>query len=275
MSTGHQAKRAVKRAVNHCAMLFGPLTRRRGLRILTYHSVGARDHDMNVRPEQFREQMEWLAKEKCVIPLDAALEAEESVVITFDDGYRDNLVNAAPVLHALGLPATVFIVAGRVGGILDHDTPDPSNKLMNWPDIKQWLEGGFNIGCHSMTHRRLSQISEEEQRGEIIDSARLLREQISRPVEAFAYPFGSAADYDATSIRMVREAGFTLALSNRYGVNGFERDRWALRRIWIDATDDLVTFRAKVEGRLDALSILDSPAGLAARHSLNRVLGVK
>jgi len=275
LSTGHPTKHAVKRAVKHCAMLLGPLTRRRGLRILTYHSVGARDHDMNVRPEQFREQMEWLAKDKCVIPLDAALETEESVVITFDDGYRDNLVNAAPVLHALGLPATVFIVAGRVGGILDHDTSDPSNKLMRWPDIEQWLAGGFNIGCHSMTHRRLSQLSEEEQRGEIIDSARLLRERFSYPVEAFAYPFGSAADYDATSIRVVREAGFTLALSNRYGVNELERDRWALRRIWIDATDDLGTFRAKVEGRLDVLSILDSPAGLAARRSLNRVLGVK
>jgi peptidoglycan/xylan/chitin deacetylase (PgdA/CDA1 family) len=256
-------------------MLLGPVARRSGLRILTYHSIGERDHDMNVRPEQFVEQMEWLATHENVLPLDAALDAEDGIIVTFDDGYRDNLLNAAPVLKKLGLRATVFIVAGRVGSFLDHDAPGAPNELMTWQEIRQWIECGLGVGCHSMTHRRLSQLSEDEQRAEIVDSTRLLRERTSRPTEAFAYPFGSAADYNAISTQLVREAGFTCGLSNRYGVNGRERDRWALRRIWVDATDDLKTFRAKVDGTLDGLALLDSNAGLAARRTLNRVLSVK
>ena len=308
-------------------MFLGSLMQQRGVRILTYHSVGKRNHDMNVSPERFREQMEWLARNAEVIPLSAAFERQEGdepqqtpeklpsititststiadnaapfeskiqnpkskirVVITFDDGYLDNLLNAAPVLHALGFPATVFIVAGRVGGTLntevasyrpatDHDdTGDGVDALMTWQDIGQWIALGLDVGCHSMTHGRLSQLSEDEQRTEIIDSLRLLRERTGRPIEAFAYPFGSAADYDAISVRLVCEAGFACGLSNRYGVNGRHCDRWAMRRIWIDSTDDLRTFQAKVDGRLDILWILDSPAGLACRRALNRLLRVK
>jgi peptidoglycan/xylan/chitin deacetylase (PgdA/CDA1 family) len=320
-------------------MVFGPLTRRPGVRILTYHSVGSRNHEMNVSPECFRKQMEWLARNAEVIPLSAVLgylkggeplitgtpdpsdpsdksvrpeiflpqspisnfqspipnpkspipnlqspipnpqspipNLQSPVVITFDDGYRDNLLNAAPVLSALGLPATVFVVVSRVGGTLDHDEAGPANALMTWQDIEQWLASGLDVGCHSMTHRRLSRLSEAEQRAEIIESSRLLHERIGRPIDAFAYPFGSAYDYDSTSVRLVREGGYACGLSNRYGVNRADSDRWALKRIWIDATDDIKTFQAKVNGRLDILSILDSPAGLASRRSLNRLLRMK
>jgi peptidoglycan/xylan/chitin deacetylase (PgdA/CDA1 family) len=297
-------------------MLLGPLMRQRGVRILTYHSVGKRNHDMNVSPERFREQMEWLARNAEVIPLSAVLERQEGdepeqtlrqlplitsttaadtapfeskiqnpkskikgacrVAITFDDGYRDNLLNAAPILHALELSATVFIVAGRVGGTLDHDdTGDGVDALMTWQDIEQWIALGLDVGCHSMTHRRLSQLSEDEQRSEIVDSLRLLRERTGHQIGAFAYPFGSAYDYDAISVRLVCEAGFACGLSNRYGVNGRRCDRWAMRRIWIDSTDDMRTFQAKVDGRLDILSILDSPAGLACRRALNLTLRVR
>ena len=327
-------------------MVFGPLTRRPGVRILTYHSVGSRNHEMNVSPERFRKQMEWLARNAEVIPLSAALgylkggeplitgtsdpsdpsdrsdkpqtflpqsrisnfqspipnpqspifspqsrisnpqspisnpqspvdNPQSPVVITFDDGYRDNLLDAAPVLSALGLPATVFVVVGRVGGTLDHDETDPANALMTWQDIEQWLASGLDVGCHSMTHRRLSGLSEAEQRAEIIESSRLVHERIGRPIDAFAYPFGSAYDYDSTSVRLVSEGGYACGLSNRYGVNRADSDRWALKRIWIDATDDIKTFQAKVNGRLDILSILDSPAGLASRRSLNRLLRMK
>ena len=170
----------------------------------------------------------------------------------------------------------MFIVAGRVGGTLDHDdTGDGTDALMTWQDLEQWIALGLDVGCHSMTHRRLSQLSEDEQRSEIVDSLRLLRERTGRTIDAFAYPFGSASDYDPMSVRLVREAGFACGLSNRYGVNGRHCDRWAMRRIWIDSTDDLRTFQAKVDGRLDILSILDSPAGLACRRALNQILRVR
>jgi hypothetical protein len=94
---------------------------------------------------------------------------------------------------------------------------------------------------------------------------------LGKPVPYFAYPYGTSADYDETSVRFAQEAGCRVACSNRYGYNVAGCDRFTLRRIWIDATDTIETFVAKVTGKLDALSVLDSPVGMFARRMLNRV----
>jgi hypothetical protein len=98
-----------------------------------------------------------------------------------------------------------------------------------------------------------------------------LEENLGHRVECFAYPYGTSADFDDTSKRLVREFGCSYACSNRYGYNANGCDRWALRRIWIDSTDTLGTYAAKIEGRLDLLAVLDSPIGMAARRVLNRI----
>lgn len=272
-------KALVKRGVKRSLVLFSG--RRRGgparpcATILTYHSVGPRAHEMNVTPDAFRAQMEWIAGHCALLSLQEAAAGKPGVAVTFDDGYRDVLVNAAPVLHDLAIAATAFVVAGRAGGFLDHDSPhgaDPEmNRLLCWEEIRSLHDFGILVGAHSLTHRRLSHLSEAEQRTEIIGSIRLIEEQLGRRVEAFAYPFGSAWDYDDVSLRIVRESGVDFALSNRYGCNAPGADRWNLRRIWIDRTDDLMLFQAKVDGRLDALRCLDSGPGLIARRWLNRM----
>lgn len=275
MAAGRSAKRFIKRGVKRFGMLAGRPFRMTGSRILTYHSVGERDHEMNVRPGDFRAQMAWLSEHCEVVPLPAALEGDGGVAVTFDDGYRDNLLNAAPVLKELSIPATFFVVAGCLGGMLDHDSDPVTSVLMTWEEVAE-LEGmGFSIGAHTLSHRRLCSLGEDEQHAEIEGSKQLLEEHLGHAVEAFAYPFGSSADYDDTSERLVRECGFAYAVSNRYGVNGPDADRWTLRRIWIDATDDLRMFRAKVDGRLDVLSALDSQLGVRARRALNRLLQVR
>ncbi|NJL73548.1 MAG: hypothetical protein HC888_19500 [Candidatus Competibacteraceae bacterium] len=70
-------------------------------------------------------------------------------------------------------------------------------------------------------------------------------------------------------MRLAEEAGFSLAVSNRYGHNTPVEDRYALRRIWIDATDTLPLFRAKVDGTLDGLRVLESRAALRLRRWIN------
>ena len=80
---------------------------------------------------------------------------------------------------------------------------------------------------------------------------------------------GPARDYNDMSIRLVQESGCALAVSNRYGANRPGSNRWTIRRIWIDETDDMASFQAKVTGRLDVMAALDSPVGLVARRILN------
>jgi len=275
--TGGEAKGRLKRVVRGAVAVAGPFARAREpvSRILTYHSVGSRKHEMNVAPEVFRRQMEWLAQHYAVIPLDAAARGTAGVAITFDDGYRDNLVHAAPVLDGLGLPATVFMVADRAGAVLSANDSYPVDGLLSWEELAELRGMGVQIGAHGMSHRRLRGLSEREQHFEIAESKRLIEHHLQCSVHAFAYPYGSALDYSEVTMALVRGAGYRYAVSNRYGANGIHANRWSLRRIWIDATDGLESFQAKVDGRLDLLRLADSRPGIRFRRLLNRVLGTQ
>lgn len=244
-------------------------------RILTYHSIGYRRHEMNVTPEDFREQMAWLCEERDVISLDAAATGEAGVAITFDDGYRDNLLHAAPLLSALDLPATVFMVAGRAGKVLTGDPEPETGILMTWEELHRWIDMGLSVGAHTMTHPHLASLNDAGQSSEIMLSKAALEGRLGIAINAIAYPYGSALDYNETSMRLARQAGFQYALSNQYGINEAGNNPWALKRIWVDATDDLASFQAKVLGRMDLLRLLDLPTGIHLRRALNRMLRLR
>jgi len=263
-------KAAIKRAVKHAvAKLSRPGTP--AARVLTYHSVGDRRHDMNVTLRDFEAQMAWLAEHAEVITLDEAVAGRTGIAITLDDGYEDNLLHAAPVLQRHGFPATLFLVTGRTGETLD-DEPDPERgRIMDWTQARAWLDQGFALGGHTRTHPRLAQLDRNAQRGEIEGCKRDIEEVLGVEVRHFAYPYGSAWDYDADSIALAQEAGYRAAFSNRYGVCTPSDGPFAYRRIWIDASDSLAHFAAKASGKLDALRFLDEPAALALRRGLNKL----
>lgn len=273
MLFGNQVKHQLKRTVRGITLIApaGPDTNK-GARILTYHSVGRRDHEMNVTVDNFREQMRWLKGNYPVCSLSDAATKHRGVAITFDDGYCDNLENAAPILEELGIPATVFIVAGRVGMHLGHDADSASSALMTWEEVREIESAGWEIGGHTLTHRRLSECAPSEQQTEIEVCTELLRDNLGHSIESFAYPFGSSLDYNEVSKAVVRRCGYRFALSNRYGAHMPTADPWSIRRIWVDRTDSLDSFKAKVDGSLDALTWLDSPLGIRARRALNDLL---
>lgn len=240
-------------------------------RILTYHSVGERDHPMNVSPAAFRDQMAWLADWRHSISVQDALDGVPGVAVTFDDGYRDNLTNAHPVLEKFGIPWTLFFVSGRAGAMLGHDSNPATSTLLDWDEVRELRRCGVEIGGHTRTHARLSHLEPNEQRREINDCYDRIATELGEPPAGFAYPYGSALDYTPETVRIVKESGFCYALSNRYGPVSASDDRWTARRIWIDRTDSLELFISKVEGRLDRLRILDSGLGIRARRLVNRL----
>lgn len=263
-------KQRLKGAIKHSGALLGGLRRERVTsRILTYHSIGYRRHEMNVTPEDFSAHMNWLVRNHPIITLEEAAAGVPGVAITFDDGYQDNLLHAAPLLHALEIPATIFMVSDRAGTTLDADPEPETGVLMRWDELCNLRAMGIQVGSHTRTHPHLAQLDEEAQYEEIVGSKLQLEARLGFAVTCFAYPYGSAADYNDTSIRLAEAAGYTLAVSNRYGHNSPVEDRYALRRIWVDATDTLPLFRAKVDGRLDLLRILESDTALRIRRWLN------
>lgn len=292
--------------------------------ILLYHRVAKLSADpemLAVSPENFRRHLEFL-KQHCRI---ARFEEEWSslqepaVVITFDDGYADNVLEALPILEEVGVPATFFISTGRLGtdrefwwhqleGMLLRDGEFPSRFTLNdarygrtwetaslaqrhalytalnalmllvdtdrreaWLDqLRAWGGGGkavkglhrsmnqgelqrlaasplATIGAHTVTHSALAALAENEQRQEIFTSKHDLETMIGKEITTFSYPFGRKRDYDRTSVRLCREAGFLKAASNFPG----QVHRWTdplqlprhLVRNW-----DQATFAAELKG---------------------------
>lgn len=271
MAKGGAVKRAMKRAIRST---FRALSRPGAskTRILTYHSIGRRRYEMNVTPEAFGAQMAWLAAHQRVISLEAAAAGEEGVAITFDDGYRDNLINALPILEHYGFPATLFTVSGYLGSTLPSEKEPDTGILLSPEELREAAARGLTIGGHTRSHPRLSGLDRAKQVEEIAGCKADLESILGQSIAAFAYPYGSALDYTPESMEIVRETGFTLGCSNRYGPVKSSDLPFALRRIWIDSTDTLWSFEDKVSGRLDGLQLQDSALGIRARRCLNRWL---
>lgn len=272
MSKGQSVKNGLKWAAKRSFILLRPLCGHARTRILTYHSIGHRRYEMNVTPEAFAAQMDWLSTHQQVISLEQAAAGEPGIAITFDDGYRDNLLNALPILERHRFPATLFVVSGCLGKTLPGEKEPETGLLLSPDELREAFTRGLCIGGHTRNHPRLSTLDRATQTEEISGGKADLEAILHQPVTTFAYPFGSALDYTAASEEIVREAGYSSAFSNRYGPVRASDAPFTLRRIWIDSTDTLRSFEDKVTGRLDALQLQDSALGIHGRRWLNRWL---
>ncbi|MBL7648329.1 MAG: polysaccharide deacetylase family protein [Candidatus Hydrogenedentes bacterium] len=277
MVKGQRLKNRIKQLTKSTIGALGPIFLRETsrTRILTYHSIGYRRYEMNVTPEAFAVQMAWLAANQNVISLESAATGEEGVALTFDDGYRDNLINALPILEHYGFPATVFVVSGCLGATLPREKEPDSGRLLSAEELREAASRGLMIGGHTRSHPRLASLTPERQMEEIAGCKADLEAILEFSIRTFAYPYGSALDYDAESVAAVKRAGFELAFSNRYGPVHADDGPFAFRRIWIDSTDTLTSFEDKVSGRLDGLRLQDSALGIRARRLLNAWMGTR
>jgi peptidoglycan/xylan/chitin deacetylase (PgdA/CDA1 family) len=277
VAKGQFLKNGLKRGIKSAIGALGSMQKKGSARarILTFHSIGHRRYEMNVTPEAFAAQMAWLASNQTVISLESAAAGGCGVALTFDDGYRDNLINALPILEHYGFPATVFVVSGCLGTTLPREREPESGTLMSPEELREAASRGLTIGGHTRSHPRLSTLAPERQMEEISGCKADLEEIVETRVRTFAYPYGSALDYDDESVAAVRRAGFDLAFSNRYGLVQADDGPFAFRRIWIDSTDTLKSFEDKVSGRLDGLQLQDSALGIRARRLLNDWLGTR
>jgi peptidoglycan/xylan/chitin deacetylase (PgdA/CDA1 family) len=141
------------------------------------------------------------------------------VMITFDDGYRDVLWNAAPTLSRLDMPATAYVITGRVSG------PDPS--FLTWPELGMLEASGVTVGSHTVHHLEIPFLSTSEALAELEQSRKALERHLHHPVQWFAYPGGAE---DARAERLVREAGYVLAVTTRPGGKQDASAPLALRR---------------------------------------------
>ncbi len=169
--------------------------------ILTYHAIEAGPSPLCVEPALFEAHADVIAQSgvRCVTvrELAATLPAaprEDSVVITFDDGFASMAETAAPILEERGLTATLFCVAGHLGGTNDWpSTHDGSYRSRLAPAyvLAELAAAGFEIGSHGMEHAPLAGAPEPVLRHDVVASRRALEDAVAAPVTSFAYPYGA------------------------------------------------------------------------------------
>src|SRR6478736_4444376 len=160
--------------------------------ILTYHNIGqvpqgATHPGLYLALDKFRAQLALLARHGYRgVSMDEGLpflrgERQGRVaIITFDDGYLDNLELALPALREHGFSATCYLVAERLGqfNAWDSELLRVRKPLMDLPRIREWLAGGMKIGSHTLTHPHLTQIDPTQMRHEIAGSKAALEDRL-------------------------------------------------------------------------------------------------
>lgn len=221
------------------------------LPILMYHRIGPLTGSLppitralTVAPSEFRAQMHWLVSHGFhgVTQLQAFNALEKGrplpprpVMITFDDGYRDVLWNAAPTLRRLHLPATAYVITGRISG------PDPS--FLTWPELRRLEADGVTGGSHTVHHLEIPLLTSSEAIAELERSRETLQHQLGHPVQWFAYPAGAE---DASAARLVQQAGYVLAVTTRPGSIQNAASPLALHRYEILDTTSIAQLAALV-----------------------------
>jgi len=223
---------------------------RPGLRILMYHAIGTPiEGDVrslyNMTFTRFEQHMRYLADhhKNDLIPLGSpSLEGDSfKIALTFDDGYRDNLSAAAPLLVELGIPFTIFICTGAVAerktGFL---RPEDLRELAGLP--------GARIGSHTVNHPHLTECDDHRLREELIGSKLYLEDMLGMEVDLLSYPHGAVNG----RVRCAAEkAGYRIGASSRFDINHSERDPLFLCRTDIWAKDDISMFEEKLRGDWD------------------------
>jgi len=260
----------------------------RSLRVLMYHKVNdLPENPLTMPVSVFDEQMDQLRQlGYTVVDLAAVLAhyvdgvplPPQAVLITFDDGYHDNLANAAEVLKKYAYPGVLFVPIGY----LDDRQPLPHeerlaaqgilNRTIDWEEMADLERAGIRIESHGISHRPLADLELDEAAREIALSKLRLEERLQRPVRAFSYVKGSEAHYKPVHLSLVRQAGYDVAFTAVSGANSPSTDPLQLRRYNIEPYPPR-TFELVLSGACDLISVKDTVTGTHARRLFNAALG--
>ena len=231
---------------------------KRILPLLMYHQVdtpppsGTPMRGLVVSPRSFARQMAMLRlmgyQGVSMRDLEPWLRGERHdrvVGITFDDGYRNNLLQALPVLRHNRFTATCYAVSSAFGDWNTWDATQgvPKATLMDKSDFKQWLAAGMDVGAHTRRHLDLTTIDDTTALDEIAGSKKELESALDTEVRHFCYPYGHFNDAHRA---MVASAGYVSATTVRRGRAWPGDDVFALPRVLVSQSNHLGHFLAKL-----------------------------
>ncbi len=190
--------------------------------VLMYHSVSTYRDDpylITVKPRRFEAQMRWLRRRGMRgVSMRELLAAERLggttglVGLTFDDGYADFVQHVLPVLARLDFTATVFAIAGRLGGTNTWDRDAERKALMTAHQVRAAVDAGMEIGSHGLRHLPLPSLPPSRVAEETEASRAILQALSGQDVAGFCYPYGAVS---TDVINAVRAAGYDYGCGTR------------------------------------------------------------
>jgi peptidoglycan/xylan/chitin deacetylase (PgdA/CDA1 family) len=228
--------------------------------VLCYHAVSdSWNVPWSVTTAQLSEQLEFLVSRGYrSVTFHEAVTASVSgptVAVTFDDGFASVLELAYPVLSSLGLDATVFVVTDFADSNEPLEWPgiegwrggvhEPEIRGLSWAELEQLAAAGWEVGSHTRTHRRLTQLDDDALSAELRGSRAACERALGRPCRSLAYPFG---DMDTRVVAAAGAAGYEAAAALPIGVT--RRVPLAWPRSGIYRKDSPLRFRLKVSPTL-------------------------
>jgi peptidoglycan/xylan/chitin deacetylase (PgdA/CDA1 family) len=203
----------------------------KGVIILLYHQITPKINEKNVKmavsPELFARQMAYVAKKHYpVISLNDFFVyqaknipfSSRHIILTFDDGFKDNYLYALPILKKYNFKATIFLSTDFIGSAaryspkLDSWTMEKEKAedsfclFLSWNEIKDMARQGIDFGSHTCSHPYLTRIPSLEAEQEIKKSKKIIENNLGQKIKFFSYPFG---EFNKKIEGMVKRAGFS------------------------------------------------------------------
>lgn len=215
----------------------------KGIPVIMYHSIKyEKNNPVRLSKDIFESEMKYLKDNKyTTLTLDELYTffqnntpvPKKSVVLTFDDGYKDNFETAYPILKKYGFKATVFVITNCIG----------TGEYLTLPQLKELDKNGFDVESHTANHETLSELSYDKQYDTVSNSKEKLEKLLNKKVKYIAYPCGK---YNKNTINAVENAGYKLALTTDGRWSDKSDGIYTLDRVFISGFHNMDTFKERI-----------------------------
>ncbi len=230
--------------------------------ILMYHKVPDQDlksqHKVFVNKDNFEKHLQFFKKSGLTTLTfddlslfrkglkDWSTFPRHPLILTFDDGYEDNISNADALLKKYNMKAQIFILADKnvSSNEWDYQDSNPADKhdIVSAENRQQWIKTNFTIGSHGIKHQRMPAMNRKEKMYELTESKRLLENEFGYPVISFAYTYG---DTDEESAECTELAGYDYGVNTDTGGLLIEENPYSIFRVNIFPHEDAVSLWKK------------------------------
>ena len=234
--------------------------------ILMYHSISdnlfGKSHpyyQINTSAEVFSRQMRWLRNRgfrsidlcELIEKFERRENLDKTVVITFDDGYRDFMDGALPALKQCGFSATIFLATDRI-----QDAPTRLNgaEYLTWQEVRELHREGIRFGSHTVTHPDMRSLGPDQIEYELGYSKEVIEQNLGEPVNSFAYPFAFPEEdnnFTRFLLDVLENQGFLNGVTTILGRASRKSSPYFLPRLPVNDWDDEDFLQAKLDGGYD------------------------